>query len=1118
MTPPSPPRRSSQVGLLRAVVRRARSDWPLVLAAWLLLACSTSLITAAATYSESVDIGGFRRMIEASPPATSAVRVYVAVQANAVADADGTVAPIVAAVLRPFAGHVSRVTTTDTLSLAGVDPSDETRQILVGAYAELDAHATLAAGTWARPGASPPQATLSVGAAAALKVSLGDRVGLTSKIDPSRRVEIAIVGLWRPKPDDRYWLGSALELTGAQTSGTATTRGPFAVDAADLPTLAGDAAVNLEWRWLPAIDSLQPGQGDGLRAAIATLGDRAGVAYPGAYVRSGLPDTLKSASTALLVARSSILLLFAQFAVLAGYVILLVAGMLVERRRPESALLGSRGASGGQLAWMAFAEAALLAVPAVALAPFVAQLVVRLLGAAGPLAGADVLAPVGIDATTVAAAIGAGIGCVAVLTLPALPGSGPLSGVRATLGRQVGRTLAQRLGLDLALVVVAAIAIWQLQLYGAPLTRTVRGDLGIDPLLVAAPAIGLLAGALIATRVVPRLGEIGERLFERGAGLAAALLARQIGRRPLRYTRLALLLMLAASLATFAATFGATWSRSQSDQAAYQAAADERLTVVDRPTLPDWALGPAAAAIPGVTAVLPVARGPLEIGRDVTDGQLLAIDAAATAKAELASVPRGALAPDMLAPGALDPATPDGSAGAPMKPIPGRPSRLALVLDTKLLTDGAAPDPAGPATPTSLSVAVVVADGTGLHRIAGGTAPLTATSARVEIDLSATAGGTAYRPAYPLRLEAVEFGFGGSQPAFVTGTVELKDVEEFDASNGPAWQSIGFTPGAAGWAWSRVETQTVTAFEAPAGRPGLVSIGDAAGQTPPVLADPFHGQGVSFRYWAVPASSGPIPALADPRLLEATGARVGDTLVASRSGFETPVRVAGTANSFPTMDPARPFLVVDRAALQLFDYATWGRVEATQEWWLTVEPGRDAEVAAALAGAPYSAASVVSRAQLESAMLGDPVALGVIGALTLGAVAAIVLAAIGFLVTAAFLARERLGELALLRALGESTRGVVGMLALEEAFLLAYGLVAGTLLGLLLGWLAIPFAALTSSGAAAVPVPAVVVPWPTILLVGLPVVAGLAVGAVILVRVAAGGQIAPALRGREVEP
>ena len=49
-------RRLRRLGLVRAVVRRSRSDWPLVLAAWLLLACATSLITAAATYSESVSL------------------------------------------------------------------------------------------------------------------------------------------------------------------------------------------------------------------------------------------------------------------------------------------------------------------------------------------------------------------------------------------------------------------------------------------------------------------------------------------------------------------------------------------------------------------------------------------------------------------------------------------------------------------------------------------------------------------------------------------------------------------------------------------------------------------------------------------------------------------------------------------------------------------------------------------------------------------------------------------------------------------------------------------------------------------------------------------------------
>jgi hypothetical protein len=98
-------RRLRRLGLVRAVVRRSRSDWPLVLAAWLLLACATSLITAAATYSESVSLGGFRGVIEASPASSSAVRVYATVAASAIETEDGAVAPNVGEVLGSFPGR-----------------------------------------------------------------------------------------------------------------------------------------------------------------------------------------------------------------------------------------------------------------------------------------------------------------------------------------------------------------------------------------------------------------------------------------------------------------------------------------------------------------------------------------------------------------------------------------------------------------------------------------------------------------------------------------------------------------------------------------------------------------------------------------------------------------------------------------------------------------------------------------------------------------------------------------------------------------------------------------------------------------------------------------------------
>ncbi|HEX7492500.1 MAG TPA: FtsX-like permease family protein [Candidatus Limnocylindrales bacterium] len=833
-------------------------------------------------------------------------------------------------------------------------------------------------------------------------------------------------------------------------------------------------------------------------------------AYPNSSVSSGLSDVLKSASTALLVSRSGILLLFAQFMVLAAYAVSLVAGMLVERRRADSALLRSRGASSGHLAVLALGEALLLAAPAVAVAPFAAQAVVGLVGGLGPLAGAGAVAVVGIDATAWLAALGAGLACVAVFTLPALPGMTALSGVRSALGRQVGRTLAGRLGLDLVLVVVAAIAIWQLRLYGAPLTRSVRGDLGIDPLLVAAPAIGLLAGAVAATRIVPRLGEIAEKAFGHNSGLATPLLARQIGRRPLRYTRVALLLMLAASLGTFAATFGATWTRSQSDQATYRAAADMRLTITGQTTQPAWSIGPAYAAVPGVKAATGALRQGLEVGRDVTDGVLLGVDPGAVSKlpslglASFSSSETEAMA-------AIG-----QTSSAPLQPIPGRPTQLAINVTTALV-DLDAGDPNGMTAqePPYAYCSVVVADANGLHRFDSSPIPLSSSSAWATVDLTTSTAGSVFHPAYPLSLEAVEIAVAGSGPSRVGGTFTLNRVESSDPAAGPERQPIGLTLGRSGWSWSRVERQAITSVTAPSDNPGLISLGDSAA-TPPVPLDSFGDSGAIFRYWAVPDGPAAIPAIADQAFLDATGAHTGDTILASRSGFKSPVKIVATASSFPTLDPTTPFLVVDRSALELVDYATWGILDNPAEWWLTLEPGHAAEVASALGAGPYPAATIVNREPLEHELLGDPVALGVIGALILGSLAALALAVIGFLAAVAFMTRERLGELALLRALGESERGIVGMLALEEAFLLAYGLLAGAALGLLIGWLVIPFSTLTSSGTPALPPPTLVAPWGEILLIAVPIVAVLAAGALLIIATGARGEIPPAIRGREV--
>src|SRR5687768_18530166 len=61
-------------------------------------------------------------------------------------------------------------------------------------------------------------------------------------------------------------------------------------------------------------------------------------------VHTELDAILSDVGRSLLVSRSGVVVLTIQYAVLAGYALLLVVGLLVEQRRIETALLLSRGA------------------------------------------------------------------------------------------------------------------------------------------------------------------------------------------------------------------------------------------------------------------------------------------------------------------------------------------------------------------------------------------------------------------------------------------------------------------------------------------------------------------------------------------------------------------------------------------------------------------------------------------------------------------------------------------------------------------------------------------------------------------------------------------------------
>jgi hypothetical protein len=1046
--------------LAATALRRTTADRALALAAFALLLASTTLLTTGTLYADAVALGGVRTAIADAAPTDRRLTVRIAATSDTLAELDGAVAAAGQAVLDAAGGgDVTPIVASESLI---VGAREEHRLTVLATRPGIEAHATLAEGRWPADAAGPFEAVVSTRAADALGLRVGDVIDVTPPSTTSV-VTVRIVGRWEPDAADPYWAGTDLDLAGSLARGGFTTAGPLVV-ASGAALAAALPRVALEWRIAPQVEAIRVEAIDDLAARVAAFPAVLRASLPvgiQARVETDLPRILASVDRSVLVSRSGVLVLVLEFAVVAAYAVVLVAGLLTDRRRTHAALVRSRGASAAQMGWLALVEAVALAGAAALVAPAVSLGVVRLLGSSGPLAASGVvdtiqLTPGAIVADLLTAAAG-----VLAMTLPAL-GGGPIASVRAAIARQGGRTLAQRLGVDLALVVAAGVALWQLRLYGAPITRNARGVLGVDPLLVAAPAIGLLAGAVLATRFVPRLAELGEPLLSRGRGLVGSLGGRALARRPLRSTRAALLLMLAAALGTFASAHVATWTRSQADQAAYRVGADIRWAPSGDAPVPA-VIATRLAAADGIRAAAGSSRQNLDAGRSVRGATALAIDAAA-APAVLAPGPAGD--PDAAARAGL---LADLAAARPSPgglPLPDGTGAIAVTLDTAL----EALPPENVRTPAAVRFAVVVADAGGwLHRVdSTDTAPLVGTGSRLVADL---AGAGVAGPG--VRLRAVEIAFEIHDNAtFIVGRITVAGLDATAGAGGARVPLDGLLDPSTAWA-AREPT-----FGGTPGGFHPIEVGpDATVVLGTEVSDPvgpaYAGSGLAIRATPAPVEPSTLAAIAGQRFLELTAARVGDTIPVTLDGRRTSVRIVGSATTFPSLDPAQAFLIVDGPSAS---EARWDATYTTsdpEEWWIAASD-RDAALAELAALDPGATALV--RETVARTLSEDPVALGVIGVLGLGSLAAMVFAAIGFLVSATVSTSERSGELALLRALGLSRRQVAAWLSIEHAFLLVVGLGTGIALGALLAWLVLPFATLTGTGAAPVPPPVVTVP------------------------------------------
>lgn len=1062
----------------RQVLNRARADWLILSAAVLTILLATTLLAAGPIYAGAVTVSGLRRTLHDAPIQKADIQIYVDTSPGEYRGRDQVVTRVATGTFAAVGSRIERSARSTSFALPGQAP-DAVRDLAVFAYyAGFEQHAHLVSGSWPQGGGDPVEAVIPQATADKLNLAPGSTLELTNRLQANLIVRVRITGTYEINSvNDPYWWGETLDLAGVDVGQSFTTYGPFVVSSDAFFGPLSSAGARFNWRVFPAFDRIEVAMLSGMIGNVDNLNgwlNRGLGANDQFLVETSLSQILRDAQRSLLVTRTGVLVVTVQLAILAGYALLLTANLLIDRRRVETSLLHSRGASTGQIVMLALMEALLLAIPAALAGPWIAALSLRILNHIGPLAAIGLPLHPEVNRDAYLLSFVAAFGCVLALVFPSLQSARSFVQARQSRARQATRGLAQRAGIDLVLVAAAGLAYWQLRRYGAPITETVQGKLGIDPLLVAAPAIGLLAGAVVALRIIPLLAGIVDRGAPRTRRLVPALGAWQVARRPLGYARSALLLMLAIAIGLFALAYSSTWALSQQDQANYQVGADVRVRPDIRTgsSIPGLDLPQAQGQIGGVAATMPVMRDYLQASRSSGNGTLLALDAATAPRVvsfrpDLATVPFDDL---MRALASARPAL-------PAIKLPGTPQRLAL--DITMTLD---PLPAGAQLPANRTpdlspyVSVVIQDGRGLlHELGPLRLADDGASHRLVVPLAyRLPDGRVALPEYPLSVVALDLDLYPLPRVVRSGQLDLGALQLSGALDGEDWSAVPLAASGVTWGLTQYGLSPVASVT-PVGAQGNggIAVRFSAGAT--------RGNGFALATFqmtaAGPAVPNSLPAIVSQSFLDQTATRVGDTISMDLEGQRRDVRITGAFTGFPTLDPAAPTVVVDLPTLEMVKFQSDGNMLGTGEWWIATTPGRRGAVANALELPPYSSPEVASRVERGQSLLADPVALGIIGVLSLGFVAAGLFAALGFAVSAAVSAWDRLTEFALLRALGLSPRQLSSWLSLENGLLVGVSLAGGTALGLLLAWLILPLVSLTQQASRTVPEVIVVVPW-----------------------------------------
>ncbi len=842
---PGPDRNWSVPGLgISFLARRARSSWLLLGCVAVMVLLATGLAAVLWTFAAAVIPPGAQSILAAPQGRVIGLSGVVGGAGQAATDAR----QVRAALRKAWPGIGYQIGSALWASPITLSPPPAVRaepspvlglpppvdwQIQVAALAGISAQTTLTAGTWPGPPhpGQPLPVALPVAVASRLHVTPGSVLKAALRSGPAA-AGLRVTGLFRPKnPASPYWTLDQLPSSGASASaisgvgttvipgvgtpGSLVTYGPAVVSPAAFS--GGITASQASWFVLPPAPVMArqnigalAGRTSQVVTKLTTL-----ILPSGLQVTTRLPQLLGGIASNIVLARSLFTIAALELLLVSAAGLVLAARLLASLRDQESALLRARGATRWQLTRPVLAEALVIGAVAGVVGVLAGVRLAGVLASAGHLRldsyQASRISPLAWLSALVMLAL-----CVAVMAWPALRAGTP-DAARIRQGRQARLAGVAWAGGDLAVVALAALAVWQLRGYSA-VAHPAAGSLGIDPVVAVAPALALAAVALVPLRALPLLARLADGATERGRRLAAAMVSWEIGRRPIRQAGPVLLVVVATATTTLALAGWASWQRSAADQAAFAVGSDVQVDTTDGIPLDPRAI----IGEPGVTAATPASIASIGHG-----GQLIALGAATAGRTimlrpDLSPVPLSSLWRSI---------TPRRLPGLP---LPGRPDRLQI-----LATLGAARGTSAAAIRRELGSATVTAsvqDADGVsYALPGGVLPADGQRHTLVVPLPGPR-----RASYPLRLLGLSLTYvlplyhPARPSAAPTASLSLFSLAVADTASGPFGRP--FRDGAALAAWQAAGSSPYV----PTGPPGVFQTSPSAdGTRPAVLA--WHG-------------------------------------------------------------------------------------------------------------------------------------------------------------------------------------------------------------------------------------------------------------------------------------